>query len=564
MLNNPRIIVFLGLGSGEELFEYIKNPHPLNLMILLFEKEPQHLNRIKGQKRLEPLFKSDRVQTLVGTSIPDLKKQLHHFFLNSPALFFSKAIEYIALDPLENYAFAKKIMDEAIYFHRNGVISDPYDAFRGASHTLQNLEVLLTLPEIHQAHGIFHGKAGLVIGSGPSLSKSLDILKEIQGRVVMAACPSAIPLLLNHGINPDLHVNIERDSYPMKIITQTRQNSPHLFVGIPVVHPRCFSETNSFKTYCLGSNLLSDWLPFKSPKVVTGQSAANMAFSLLSLLGCSEIYLLGQDLCYADDGDSHTAGIDYQSKVFFINEKMTGRRQVMIEGNNGQEVRTHPFWHAYLKTFTEDLIPNYSGKVFNVMPRGYGAKLHGSLTIEPLMLKELLQDKVPWDPYHEIVSCLKKPSLEDQEKNRSILKEKIKSAKEMLQWLIKRNQSFALYCKETTFDPILLNKNQELIKGFWDDFLKKYYLFQNDLSEVSSLGLQERELSKSYREFFYPVVQGLTVKTKIDLFSSSQDLDGNCAQINRKLDLIFNMLKDESYWAEMMADLIEKHLKNYL
>ncbi|HEC90408.1 MAG TPA: DUF115 domain-containing protein, partial [Alphaproteobacteria bacterium] len=49
----------------------------------------------------------------------------------------------------------------------------------------------------------------LIVGSGPSLDRDLDALKELKGRAIIVSCGSALGILLKNGIRPDLHVENE-------------------------------------------------------------------------------------------------------------------------------------------------------------------------------------------------------------------------------------------------------------------------------------------------------------------------------------------------------------------
>ena len=59
-----------------------------------------------------------------------------------------------------------------------------------------------------------------ICASGPSLSESIDWLKENQNKVVLIACGSSLPVLIDNGITPDFQLVIERDKYMFEVHRQ--------------------------------------------------------------------------------------------------------------------------------------------------------------------------------------------------------------------------------------------------------------------------------------------------------------------------------------------------------
>jgi hypothetical protein len=151
---------------------------------------------------------------------------------------------------------------------------------------------------------------------------------------------------------------------------------------------------------------------------------------------------------------------------------------------------------------------------------------------------------------------LKPPSPEETLKTSELFSEKIGTALECLKEVIAENRKFSLKCKELTFMPAFMNRKPEEALPLWKRFLDDFSVFCNRYYVANH---PRPDIQETYRHFFHSIVQGLIVKNQIEFFGSAKDLSGDFGEINRKLDLIFNLLKDESYWAEMMVELLSSN-----
>ncbi len=558
-LKNPRILIFSGAALGYHLIEYAKKSHPLNQVILVVEAIPHLFKKALEVNDLTPLFKVPQVHWLIGKEVAQLKKYFNDFFSQGPWLRYANAVEYIDFPPSlhwneEYYLETKKAFAEATAHHFNRVFGDPYDAYRGTVHVLENLKNLLAMPALAQATGLFKGKDGILIASGPSLEISLKYLKEAQEHAVVIACPSALALLIEHGIHPHLWLNIERDEVDGDFLASLSKKPPHVFVGPPHIHHKCFSGNGGLNAYVLGTSLQSRWLPLEKPILGLGHSSANAAFKILELLGCSRIFLVGQDLCYDQNSASHADGVWKESQTMMQNFKKDGSKVVEIEGNSGKLVRTNLFWLTFLKTFSEQLVPNFAGKVFNVMPEEFGAKIQGCARINPDdWLKQLSPEKLA--ALDLLKEKLKVPSDVEQEAKRNGLQQKMTDLKRALGRLIRDNQNFALKCRALQFSSWWVTQN-------WQEGQKKYLQFIEDANRFSARYIQDKSYAEdldAYQNFFHPIIQGTLVQNQIQYFSSDEDREGNFQQISKKVEILFHIAKEEAFWAALVLELVTKN-----
>ncbi|QQR81199.1 MAG: DUF115 domain-containing protein [Deltaproteobacteria bacterium] len=308
------------------------------------------------------------------------------------------AVEYINFPPScqsnpTYYLTIQDLIPKAIAHHFNRVFSDPYDAYRGAENIFKNLPRVFQMPSFDKAKGFLKGKPALLVASGPSLTESLPILQKIQDQVLMIACPSALSLLIKNNIKPHLWLNIERDENVGDLFRDLSEKPKHIFIAPPLVHPKCFETNGGYNTFLLSQGLFAQWLPFASQPIDFGHSAANAAFRILEILECNEIYLVGQDLSYTKNQESHVSGAWEETKRFSENLQKENRQTLQVEGNDGQPILTNLYWYTYLKNFTEQLIPFFKGKIFNVIPQNFGAKISGVTRIDPTDLLEKFKNQ---------------------------------------------------------------------------------------------------------------------------------------------------------------------------
>ncbi|GEM_PF-5863960 len=555
---NPRIIVFLGLGLGLHLLEYARNPHVLNQGIVVIEPLPHVFKQALTLHDLTPLLGNTKAFWFVGADTPSLHHFFGAFFNKWPWLCFANAIEYVPLPPAvalhpQFFAEVQRILPQAIGHQYNRHFGDPYDAFIGTDNTLANLPALLQMPAFAQASGCCRGQPGIVISSGPSLMHALPALREVGSRAVMAACPSALPLLLREKIHPHIWLNIERLAEQGEFLSKLPQKPPHIFVGPPLVHPSCFAGNGGHNTYLRSASGQTEWLPLDGPIVELGHSSSHTAFTLLAMLGCDPIYLVGQDLCYAQDA-THASGVWDESARMMKNVRAEGR-EFEVEGNDGRIVRTNIYWFTYLKTFQEGLFPDYPGRVFNVIPQDMGVKVPGTERIDPDQLSQQLPDTRA-DPLAILQSCLAPPTPEVITARQHAMAARLLDTVDALTHIARNAGTFALRCKEVQFLQSIIAQRWDLAEPIYKDFTEEVdrYWRRFDLLE------QHLAEKPTYFGFLFPLLQGMMLRYNIEYFSSGADITGDFTEITRKTEILHHICKDEAFWATACVPLLAKCL----
>jgi hypothetical protein len=155
----------------------------------------------------------------------------------------------------------------------------------------------------------------MVVGGGPSLDRTLPLLKSIRERVVIFSGGSAIQALSAAGIEPDFHVELETAPITAEILG--RLPDPTLLQRIPVLVSSGMSPVTLalFRTayfFCRDSSVSSDLMK-SEVKAVPGcyPVVGNAAVGVATALGFRRITLLGVDFGYRDPKRHHAAGTVY-------------------------------------------------------------------------------------------------------------------------------------------------------------------------------------------------------------------------------------------------------------
>lgn len=383
----PRILVFYGLGLGYHLEEFLANPNIHTAHILVIEKEPAVLAEALKRHDYSWLIGSRRLTFFAGEQEAKLRSQLIDYFLEDGRYYFGNCIEHLILENCvtlfsDYYVSISKAVKETLDNVVLGIGNSYDDAYIGIENVIDNTRAIAEAPYISALEDAFVGKPGVVIASGPSLSHSIDILRQIQDKAVLIACDSALKHLLESGIKPAMVATIERVDLVKQFFTLSHDLSDVYTLAIPVLLKDVMDVLPPKRFMAFQSNNSFNWLPYDYKQYFMGPSCATLALNTLRLAGCNPIYLFGQDLAYdPTSGTTHASGITYHLNLKLEDENKGKVRT--IEGNSGQPIPTTHVW-AFMKRVLEYMLSKGDQTVYNNMPEAMGAKIHGTTRLDPL------------------------------------------------------------------------------------------------------------------------------------------------------------------------------------
>ncbi|ELB8249331.1 motility associated factor glycosyltransferase family protein, partial [Campylobacter jejuni] len=374
------VLFFYGFGNGI-LYKILLQNQALK-RIIIFEKELEliflALNFIDFSKDLS-----------LGRLII-----LHHDDINLPKmdkvfrligdLFYRSYNLHIANDFYEHYKEdilkLNKLNMQIIKNHNLMRGNDPKDAMQGIEQFVYNLPQMITHPSYKELLSKRKGVSdtAIIVSTGPSLTKQLPLLKKYANKATIFCADSSYPILAKHGIKPDYVCMLERTEITAEFFNHDfgEFDKDIVFVCAGVVHPKAIE-------YLKGRNrkylIIPRYLYFPIyiklkyfDFLYNTPSVAHMACYLSLHLNHKNIIFIGQDLAYAENGNSHPD--DYQNSANYESQMY---EHILTEAYGGKkEIKTHEVW-IFFKQILEAMIIKYHITTYNCTEGG--ARIEGTI-----------------------------------------------------------------------------------------------------------------------------------------------------------------------------------------
>ncbi|EEO8724588.1 motility associated factor glycosyltransferase family protein, partial [Campylobacter coli] len=246
---------------------------------------------------------------------------------------------------------------------KNSIVSygnDPLDALQGIEQFVYNLPQMITHPSYTKLLSKRKNLSdtAIIVSTGPSLTKQLPLLKKYANKATIFCADSSYPILAKHGIKPDYVCMLERTEITAEFFNHDfgEFDKDIVFICAGVVHPKAIE-------YLKGRNLVITQKVLAFPYYINLKdfsyaavefSVAHMSYFLSVLLNHKNIIFIGQDLAYAENGNSHPD--DYQNSANYESQMY---KHILTEAYGGKkEIKTHEVW-IFFKQILEAMIIKY-------------------------------------------------------------------------------------------------------------------------------------------------------------------------------------------------------------
>ncbi|EFI2436118.1 motility associated factor glycosyltransferase family protein [Campylobacter coli] len=246
---------------------------------------------------------------------------------------------------------------------KNSIVShgnDPLDALQGIEQFVYNLPQMITHPSYKELLSKRKGisDTAIIVSTGPSLTKQLPLLKKYANKATIFCADSSYPILAKHGIKPDYVCMLERTEITAEFFNHDfgEFDKDIVFVCAGVVHPKTIEYLKN-KTFIITQKVLAFpyYINLKNfCYAAVGFSVAHTLSYLATHLSHKNIIFIGQDLAYAENGNSHPD--DYQNSANYESQ-MYEHILTTAYGGNGK-VETHSIWLLFKNWFENEMIPN--------------------------------------------------------------------------------------------------------------------------------------------------------------------------------------------------------------
>ncbi|EAK6637848.1 DUF115 domain-containing protein, partial [Campylobacter coli] len=268
-----------------------------------------------------------------------------------------------------------------------------------------NLPQMITHPSYKELLSKRKGisDTAIIVSTGPSLTKQLPLLKKYANKATIFCADSSYPILAKHGIKPDYVCMLERTEITAEFFNHDfgEFDKDIVFVCAGVVHPKTIEYLKN-KTFIITQKVLAFpyYINLKNfCYAAVGFSVAHTLSYLATYLSHKNIIFIGQDLAYAENGNSHPD--DYQNSANYESQ-MYEHILTIAYGGNGK-VETHSIWLLFKNWFENEMIPNTRkmGITTYNCTEG-GARIEGTIEKPFLWACENLLDKDLNKPFEKL------------------------------------------------------------------------------------------------------------------------------------------------------------------
>ncbi len=240
------------------------------------------------------------------------------------------------------------------------------------SNIARNIRYFLELPGAGIFYNRFRGIPAIVAAAGPSLTKSIDFIREKENKCIIIAVDTAFGILLKNGIEPHFCITVDPQVINARYFEGLRY-SKTLIVADPTVHPSVFHFcAGRAVTTSVAFNIMKwiEWIAGEKGEITHGGSVSTNAYDFARRLGAGPLIMVGQDLAFTG-GYAHARG-SYLDEEFHLrtdrlnNVQMFNRRQltalpkILVKGIKSEKVHTNQkmmiFISWFEKTRDENLI----------------------------------------------------------------------------------------------------------------------------------------------------------------------------------------------------------------
>ncbi|MEB2807657.1 motility associated factor glycosyltransferase family protein [Campylobacter upsaliensis] len=372
------VLYFYGISNAFMIENLLQNPYHCHLVIyerdlalLYVVLSSIDLSTALAQKRLLIFNEVSQMEYIFETQ-PFLAYSRTYFLELMSDFYAREEREVLALNSFLMEGFKKSILKQG---------NDPKDALQGIRQYVYNLASMIKNPSLKELLEKRKAKfkSCVIVSTGPSLSKQLPLLKEVQEKVVIFAADSAYPILMQNDIVPDYVCMVERTDFTAEFFKHDFGNKDDktTFLLASLVHPNAieYLEKRGRNYILIPKHLnFAQYVDLKAFSLLSSAvSVAHMAFAIALELEFKELVFIGQDLAYSDVGHSHPK--DYQHSANFESEAYE-KIKVVAYGGEGF-VESHEIW-IFFRQILEDLIKYVvSAKIYNATQGG--ARIEGMI-----------------------------------------------------------------------------------------------------------------------------------------------------------------------------------------
>ncbi|EII3044165.1 motility associated factor glycosyltransferase family protein [Campylobacter jejuni] len=368
----------------------------------------------------------------------------------------------------------------------------------------------------------------IVVSAGPSLAKQLPLLKAYQDKAVIFCADGALSMLEKEGIIPDYVLNIDFEDLPLRFF-QNKENLKQSIIALEcATHPNVARSLKAENCMIILRNKalyqrfnLSDF-----GYIDTGTHVSHFSYTLALALGFKNIIMIGQDLAFDEEGNSHSKGFSYGEQ--FSGEKTVPTLKTQAYAGKG-EVLTHITWNDYrIKLEYLFACNSKEAKFYNATEGGARIHFTEELSFKECCEKLLTKEKPKFDipksltknRSDKLLVKFKEKIQKDQDNAKRFLDDAL-ALKQILENILSKDFLLPLEFLEKVYQNIEnFNHNLDTDEFIQDETLRGAFAYRGKLiSDVLKLHIQDKThfitaYIKAYHEWLLYFMEKLEQKYK--------------------------------------------------
>jgi hypothetical protein len=499
-------LYFFGLGNGVIYKLLLQNE--THLRIVVIEPEIEIIYIVLNLVDFSHDLAAGRLVLLDADSI---NYNTAFTLMDNDSKVFVKVYDLFMLTPyyekyyttlVEVNSAITRAIEQLVY----GFGNDVEDSLIGIEQFVANLPKLIHTPKVKEfLKKVKNSDTVIIVSTGPSLMKQLPILKELQDYVTILSIDASFPILYKYGIKPDVVVSLER----VALTSTFYKNTPDdfhkdvVFAISSIAHKELLESIHGGELVLISRPFgykffleLDDW-----GYMGRGMSAANLAYEIAALALFKNIVLIGQDLSYGKNGNSH-ADDHVLGKDEVKNDKSVG--SIEAYGGDGM-VETTTVWKLFLNFFELDVAEVIQGGVSrSINATEGGARIHG---MEEIPFQHVADTLVNRSQIKERI-ILELPDSKEIKNSEKKIKAKIKHALKVGADVKKRTEKVFLELSKFLETVETLNKESKL--GLIDYKKAEQLVYKID-------AIKEKVDSDTFSKVFFDVMQSYVIHQELEL-----------------------------------------------
>ncbi|EAH6675172.1 motility associated factor glycosyltransferase family protein [Campylobacter coli] len=368
----------------------------------------------------------------------------------------------------------------------------------------------------------------IVVSAGPSLTKQLPLLKAYQDKAVIFCADGALSMLEKEGIIPDYVTNLDFTDLAMKFF-QNKENLKQSIIALEcATHPNIVRSLKAENCMIVLRNkaLYQRFNLNDFGYIDTGTHVSHFSYTLALALGFKNIIMIGQDLAFDEEGNSHSKGFDFGEK--FSGEENIDKLKVPAYAGKG-EVLTHITWNDYrIKLEYLFACNEQKAKFYNATEGGARINFTEELSFKECCEKLLTKEKPKFEfpksltknRSDKLLVKFKEKIQKDQDNAKRFLDDAL-ALKQILENILSKDFILPLEFLEKVYQNIEnFNHSLDTDEFIQDETLRGAFAYRGKLiSDVLKLHIQDKThfitaYIKAYHEWLLYFIEKLEQKYK--------------------------------------------------